>query len=186
MRASLRPVQWLCHSDARQVCDLPARPVRLRVSDPTVIDRQNYERLDGKSETCCASEWQSHHNSHFHRACALESWEAVDKSLDDLNGMKTPAQRKDTSFGTVRLFVEPITGGCLYPPMNFTVVITEVEPGAAAVDPSAASPGAWQRVGLSVPQSALRPSATSFGHVKLPVRPEFSRALPQQREPRLR
>jgi len=59
----VKPLKWLGHSDARQVFDLPTansflsgspthhghRPVKIRWT------------LNGKSETCRASAWQSHH-----------------------------------------------------------------------------------------------------------------------------
>src|SRR5438132_12405939 len=51
---------WLCHVDARQVSDLPARIFCLSGS-PTravaVIDRRSKGELPGKSDTCRASTW---------------------------------------------------------------------------------------------------------------------------------
>ena len=54
------PTQWLCHSDVRQVFDLPSQaPLYFGVSDPGHRPVEINKTL-GKSETCRASEWQSH------------------------------------------------------------------------------------------------------------------------------
>ena len=51
---------WLCHSDARQVYDLPSTALLfLRVSDPR-SETAIFGRLFGKSKTCRASAWPSH------------------------------------------------------------------------------------------------------------------------------
>ena len=66
---------WLCHSDARQVSDLPSEVTQFfpRVSDPAfaVRDRRILRSADGKSETCRASEWQSQNNEAFLLATGL-------------------------------------------------------------------------------------------------------------------
>jgi hypothetical protein len=52
--------RWLCHSDARQVFDLPTANPSFSHGLRPVIDRQIHKALFGKSETCRPSAWQSH------------------------------------------------------------------------------------------------------------------------------
>jgi len=51
---------WLCHSDARQVYDLPeTAPIFSQGSATRGHRPVTVQRLFGKSETCRASKWQS-------------------------------------------------------------------------------------------------------------------------------
>src|SRR6185369_10100153 len=56
-------VRWLCHTDARQVFDLPTLDCFvIRVSDPGFCGQRPQgftEGLSGKSKTCRASAWHS-------------------------------------------------------------------------------------------------------------------------------
>jgi hypothetical protein len=97
--------QWLRHSDARQVSDLPTHDPLI----PTVYDRAG-RRPDerewhspGKSQTCRASEWPSHYDSRIaHRQKPPPSQVCRDTAKRIWSAVATPIYRERHRFGSTQ------------------------------------------------------------------------------------